>query len=48
MHAELYAKYARKNNIPIFWWNNGSSYAIYDRNINKYIYSEIADAMIGV
>ena len=48
MHVELYAKYARKYEIPIFWWDNGSSYAIYDRNTKQYIYPEIADAMIGV
>ena len=42
-HAELYAKYARKYKIPVFWWDNGSSFAIYNRNTKQYIYPEIAD-----
>lgn len=46
MVAKAYATYARDCGIACFWWDNGTDYALFDRNTGEVLYKEIVNALI--
>ena len=44
--AGFYAKLASDNGIPCFWWDNGSTYQLLDRENGVWLHPDILDAII--
>ncbi len=44
--TEYFVKKASELGIPCFWWDNGSTYQLLDREAGTWIYPEILDALV--
>ncbi len=45
--AGLFSKYASENGIPIYWWDNGSNYRLFNRKTLAIDYPDIVEALFS-
>ena len=44
--AEAFSKYSKENNLGLFWWDNGSSFDLFNRQTLETTHQDIVDALL--